>query len=124
MGNQGRLNYLDVEDIKRIRKEKDLTQEELAKLLNITQITVARWESGERKCKGEYADKIKALDENWDVKKYELDGEVTIKFDVKNLKGKIKSNEENFLNSKEQMIVKGINFIGVVNISVSEQDNK
>ena len=42
-------------------------------------------------------------------------------FDINNLKGKIQSNEENFLNSKEQMIVKGINFIGVVNISVIEK---
>ena len=27
MGNQGKLNYLDVEDIKRIRRKNNLTQE-------------------------------------------------------------------------------------------------
>ena len=124
MGNQGNTNYLEVEDIKRIRAENNLSQGDLAKLLNVGQVTVARWETGERKCKGEYANKIKALDEDWNVKNYELDGEVIIKFEINNLKGKIKSNEENFLNNKETMMVKGINFIGTVNINVGEKDNE
>ena len=62
MANQGNTNYLEVEDIKRIRAENNLSQGKLAKLLNVGQVTVARWKTGERKYKGEYTNKIKALD--------------------------------------------------------------
>ena len=124
MGNQGNTNYLDIEDIKRIRAKNNLSQEDLAKLINVGQVTVARWETGERKCKGEYANKIKALDEDWNVKNYEVDGDVTITFGIKNLKGTIQSNEENFMNSQEKVAVRGISFIGIVNINVAEKDNE
>lgn len=40
------------EDIKRFRDEERLTQEDLARLLNVSVTTVSRWETGETKVTG------------------------------------------------------------------------
>lgn len=44
--------------IKKLRKEKQLTQEKLCELMGVTQAAVAKWETGESKPR---ADKLPAL---------------------------------------------------------------
>ena len=47
-----------VTNIKALRKQKKITQEELAKIIGVTKLTILRWENGERVPK---ADKAKSL---------------------------------------------------------------
>lgn len=44
--------------LKELRKEKKLTQKELADKINVSKITVLRWENGERQIKPEKAEKL------------------------------------------------------------------
>ena len=44
--------------LKELRKEKRLTQEELAREIGISKITVLRWENGERQIKLDKAQKL------------------------------------------------------------------
>jgi DNA-binding transcriptional regulator YiaG len=48
-------------DIKRVRKIRKITQEGLAKLLKMDRVTIGRWESGMRECKGHIAEKVLKL---------------------------------------------------------------
>jgi transcriptional regulator with XRE-family HTH domain len=50
------------EDIRRIRRSLDETQAAFAKRLDVDQVTVARWETGQRRCSGSYAAAILRLD--------------------------------------------------------------
>lgn len=47
--------------IKELRKEKKLTQEELAKKINVTKLTISRWERGERVPKSDKAQQLADL---------------------------------------------------------------
>jgi transcriptional regulator with XRE-family HTH domain len=53
---------LAVEHIKRIRKALGESQSAFAKRLSVDTVTVARWETGQRKCAGEHATTIARLD--------------------------------------------------------------
>ena len=53
---------LSPEDIRRIRRVLGETQVRFAKRLGVDPVTVARWETGQRRCTGTYADAIAALD--------------------------------------------------------------
>lgn len=44
--------------LKELRKEKNLTQKELADKINVSKITVLRWENGERQIKTDKAQKL------------------------------------------------------------------
>lgn len=44
--------------LKELRKEKGLTQVELANIVNVSKITVLRWENGERQIKPEKAQQL------------------------------------------------------------------
>ena len=44
--------------LKELRKEKKLTQKELADKINVSKITVLRWENGERQIKPDKAEKL------------------------------------------------------------------
>lgn len=44
--------------LKELRKEKRLTQEELAKKINVTKLTISRWERGERVPKSDKAQQL------------------------------------------------------------------
>lgn len=47
------IEYIPIsEQIKRLRKKLNLTQAELADLLWVTKLTICRWETGDRICKG------------------------------------------------------------------------
>ena len=50
------------EDIRRVRRHLGETQAEFAQRLGVEQVTVARWETGQRRCGGEYAAAIAKLD--------------------------------------------------------------
>jgi ATP-dependent Clp protease ATP-binding subunit ClpA len=54
------------EHIKRVRKALDESQSTFAKRLGVDTVTVARWETGQRKCAGEYATAIARLDRSGD----------------------------------------------------------
>jgi Helix-turn-helix len=47
--------------IREIRRSLELTQKEFANALGVSQITVARWESGDRKCRPDFAGRILQL---------------------------------------------------------------
>ena len=44
--------------LKELRKEKKLTQKELADKINVSKITVLRWENGERQIKPDKAQQL------------------------------------------------------------------
>lgn len=44
--------------LKELRKEKKLTQEELAQKINVTKLTISRWERGERLPKSDKAQEL------------------------------------------------------------------
>ena len=44
--------------LKELRKEKGLTQVELANIVNVSKITILRWENGERQIKPEKAQQL------------------------------------------------------------------
>ncbi|HEM4954003.1 TPA: helix-turn-helix transcriptional regulator, partial [Streptococcus suis] len=57
--------------LKELRKEKKLTQEELASEIGVSKITILRWENGERQIK---PDKAQALADHFGVNKAYLLG--------------------------------------------------
>ncbi len=50
------------EDIRRVRRQLNETQAEFAKRLGVDPVTVARWETGQRRCSGLYAVAVARLD--------------------------------------------------------------
>src|SRR5688572_9781446 len=50
------------EDVRRIRRLLDETQVQFAKRLGVDPVSVARWETGQRRCTGAYADAVRRLD--------------------------------------------------------------
>ncbi len=54
--------HLPAEEVRRIRRSLGETQAELAKRLCVDSVTVARWETDQRKCTGLYAKTITELD--------------------------------------------------------------
>jgi transcriptional regulator with XRE-family HTH domain len=50
------------EDVRRVRRHLDETQAEFAKRFEVDPVTVARWETGQRRCAGLYAATIARLD--------------------------------------------------------------
>lgn len=54
------------QSLKEFRKELTLNQSEFAKILQVTQGTVARWEKGEKSPSGHYKTKISQLLELWE----------------------------------------------------------
>jgi transcriptional regulator with XRE-family HTH domain len=55
--------YLPAEEIRRIRRKLGETQAQFANRLDVDAVSVARWETGQRKCTGLYAKTIKELDQ-------------------------------------------------------------
>lgn len=53
---------LDPQDVRRVRHALDETQVQFAKRLGVDPVTVARWETGQRKCGGLYAVHVARLD--------------------------------------------------------------
>jgi len=53
---------VSAEDIRRIRRHLEETQAQFAKRLGVDQVTVARWETGQRRCSDSYAAAILRLD--------------------------------------------------------------
>ena len=53
---------LDGEDVRRVRRLLGDTQVQFAKRLGVDPVTVARWETGQRRCSGEYAEAIAKLE--------------------------------------------------------------
>ena len=51
----GELKVTNSTNIKTLRKEKKLTQEELASIIGVTKLTILRWENGERVPKADKA---------------------------------------------------------------------
>jgi cellulose biosynthesis protein BcsQ/DNA-binding transcriptional regulator YiaG len=56
--------HLPAEQVRRIRRLLGETQAQFAKRFDVEPVTVARWETGQRKCAGIYAKKIAELDPN------------------------------------------------------------
>ena len=50
------------EDVRRVRRKLDLTQAQFAHRLDVDPVTVARWETGQRRCAGLYAFAVARLD--------------------------------------------------------------
>ena len=50
------------EDVRRVRRKLDLTQAQFAHRLDVDPVTVARWETGQRRCAGLYALAVARLD--------------------------------------------------------------
>lgn len=50
------------EEIRRVRRALDETQAQFAKRLGVDPVTVARWETGQRRCAGLYAVAVARLD--------------------------------------------------------------
>lgn len=53
---------VSAEDVRRVRRLLDETQAEFAKRLGVDPVTVARWETGQRRCAGLYAVALARLD--------------------------------------------------------------
>lgn len=53
---------LAAEDVRRIRRKLGLTQAQLAKRLAVDPVTVARWETGQRRCRGLHAVTVARMD--------------------------------------------------------------
>jgi len=51
-------NGFDGSKLKELRKKKRLTQDQLAELVGVTRVAIAKWEAGERAPKGEYLVKL------------------------------------------------------------------
>jgi transcriptional regulator with XRE-family HTH domain len=49
------------EEVRRVRRHLDETQARFARRLGVDPVTVARWETGQRRCAGAYADAVRAL---------------------------------------------------------------
>jgi transcriptional regulator with XRE-family HTH domain len=53
---------IPAEDVRRIRRHLGETQAQFARRLDVDQVTVARWETGQRACSGPYAVAVARLD--------------------------------------------------------------
>lgn len=53
---------LPPQDVRRIRRALGITQAQFAKRVGVDPITVARWETGQRRCAGLYAESVRAQD--------------------------------------------------------------
>jgi len=49
------------EEVRRVRRHLDETQARFARRLGVDPVTVARWETGQRRCTGPYAEAVLAL---------------------------------------------------------------
>lgn len=49
------------EEVRRIRRHRNETQSRFARRLGVDPVTVARWETGQRRCAGPYAQAVRAL---------------------------------------------------------------
>ena len=58
----GNSKIVEGKEVRRVRELLGLTQEAFAKVLGVTKVTVVRWESGDRACKGASAMKIYDLE--------------------------------------------------------------
>jgi transcriptional regulator with XRE-family HTH domain len=56
------LPSISSEDVRRIRRLLDETQAQFAKRLGVDPVSVARWETGQRRCTGPYAEAVRRLD--------------------------------------------------------------
>jgi transcriptional regulator with XRE-family HTH domain len=61
--------HLSGEEVRRIRRKLKETQAEFAERLDVDAVTVARWETNQRKCVGLYAKTIAALDKKDSVRR-------------------------------------------------------
>jgi transcriptional regulator with XRE-family HTH domain len=52
---------INPEEIRRLRDSNGMTQKQFASELGVSQLTIARWETGERACKGAAAQKIREM---------------------------------------------------------------
>lgn len=60
--NGGNVKIIEKKEVRRIRDLLGFTQKEFAKELEVSKITIARWESGSRSCKGISAKRISDLE--------------------------------------------------------------
>lgn len=90
------LKVTNATNIKTLRKEKKLTQEELAKIIGVTKLTILRWENGDRVPK---ADKAQLLADFFGVTVPYLLGyhEETVAF-------KFPSDDEGFYKETQKLI--------------------
>jgi transcriptional regulator with XRE-family HTH domain len=56
-----RSDVVPPEQVRRIRRDLDETQARFARRLGVDPVTVARWETGQRRCTGAYAQAVQAL---------------------------------------------------------------
>jgi transcriptional regulator with XRE-family HTH domain len=49
------------EEVRRVRRQLNETQARFARRLGVDPVTVARWETGQRRCAGAYANSVRAL---------------------------------------------------------------
>lgn len=74
---------LTAEHIRRVRRMFGDSQLDFAKRLEVGAVTVARWETGQRACKGAYANRIMELDKQLKLSMNTCDGETVIKQPLK-----------------------------------------
>ena len=65
--SESEVRTIEPQAIRRIRGSLGLTQDEFAKELGVSKITIVRWESGDRACKGASARQIYDLEREKDV---------------------------------------------------------
>jgi transcriptional regulator with XRE-family HTH domain len=56
------VSTIKAHDVRRVRRLLDETQVQFAKRLGVDPVTVARWETGQRRCTGAYAEAVLRLD--------------------------------------------------------------
>jgi transcriptional regulator with XRE-family HTH domain len=54
-------NLLSPEHVRRVRRHLNETQARFARRLGVDPVTVARWETGQRRCAGAYAEAVQGL---------------------------------------------------------------
>lgn len=53
--------HLSPEDVRFVRRQRNETQVQFARRLGVDPVTVARWETGQRRCAGDYAEAVRRL---------------------------------------------------------------
>ena len=109
-------SVLTSEDVKKVREKLHLTQDELAKKIDVDKLTISRWETGERTCKGKYAERIKSLDQQWFKKEVKTKGKVAINIDFEDLENIVKNTVQDKNNEDEKIVIKEISIINVNNL--------
>jgi transcriptional regulator with XRE-family HTH domain len=61
MAKPARLSRLSPEHVRYVRRQRNETQVEFARRLGVDPVTVARWETGQRRCVGDYAETVRRL---------------------------------------------------------------